>query len=137
MSSDVILSLHFKERRIARHTLMEANMRNVILVFLLLLAAPAHSQYYQNQNTYKSGHNYDYKTGNSYNYNQTYNGATQVNGYNTKTGSNWNTTIQQNGNMNGYDSKGNNWNYNSGTKVYQNFGTGKTCVGSGNSRTCY
>jgi hypothetical protein len=47
-------------------------------------------------------------------------------GSNPNTGSNWNTTYQGGGNMQGTDSRGNNWDYNRNTGVYQNYGTGET-----------
>lgn len=80
---------------------------------------------------------YDYKTGNSYSTYTDSVGNTYVRGFNTKTGSTWNTTIENDGDMRGTDSGGNYWNYNRGSKTYMNYGTGKTCYGSGAYRTCY
>lgn len=74
--------------------------------------------------------------GNCYTVNPTYNGY-DVHGYNFNTGSMWNTTIQNNGNMNGWDSNGNYWQYNNNSGNYYNYGTGKTCYGFGYARQCY
>lgn len=80
---------------------------------------------------------YDPSTGNEYHTSPGYNGSTEVDGYNYNTGSTWNTTIERDGDMNGVDSDGNHWDYDSGTETYYNYGTGKTCTGSGDLRTCY
>lgn len=76
-----------------------------------------------------SGYKYDWKTGNSYNWNTNSTGETRVQGINTKTGSMWNTTIENDGDMKGFDSKGNYWNYNSKSDSYYNYGTGEQRIG--------
>lgn len=78
--------------------------------------------------------NCDYK-GNCY-YTYEYGNQTTVRGYNSNTGSIWNATIDQNGNMKGYDSNNNYWQYNQGTGTYYNYGTGKMCTGRGYARIC-
>lgn len=80
---------------------------------------------------------YDWQTGNTYNSYQDGSGNTQVNGFNINTGGSWQTTINPNGNMQGRDANGNNWDYNDSTGYYHNYGTGKTCIGKGNFRQCY
>ena len=80
-------------------------------------------------------YHYDWKTGNSYNTYSNPGGGTHVQGFNSRTGSSWNTTIQPNGNMNGFDSKGNYWNYDKNTGSYFN-SDGTYCFGKGQSRTC-
>ncbi len=74
---------------------------------------------------------YDNRSGNSYN---TWGGTTR--GYNQGTGSAW-SSQGYSGGQRGTDSQGNPWSYNSRTGVYQNYGTGRTCVGSGAGRVCY
>lgn len=90
----------------------------VLLIVMALVAGAA---------TVQAGSTYDWRTGNSY---QTfsYGGQTHVYGFNGNTGSSWNTTIQRNGNMNGFDSSGNYWNYNRGSNSYWN-SNGTTCFG--------
>ena len=73
----------------------------------------------------KSGYSYDYQSGNSYNYNTDSRGETKVYGNNYNTGSMWNTTIEKDGDMKGFDSKGNYWNYDNKSGTYYNFGTGE------------
>lgn len=82
-----------------------------------------------------AGSSYDWQSGNIYNWNRI-GGSTHVNGMNLNTGSQWNTTIQHNGNMNGFDSRGNSWNYNAATGAYMN-SNGHGCVGHGYGRTCW
>lgn len=57
-------------------------------------------------------------------------------GYNPNTGSSWNYG-SHGSNTYGTDSRGNAWNYNAGSNVYQNYGTGRTCTGTGAYRSCY
>lgn len=64
-------------------------------------------------------------------------GQKSVRGYNYNTGSTWNATIDQGGNMKGYDSNNNYWQYNQGTGTYYNYGTGRMCTGSGYARQCF
>ncbi len=97
------------------------------LVALLVLAVPAIVS--------AGGYTYDWRSGNSYNYYTGPSGNTTVNGFNSRTGSSWNTTIQPNGNMRGFDSGGNSWNYNDSTGYYWN-SNGTTCFGKGAFRTC-
>lgn len=68
---------------------------------------------------------YDWRTGNSHNYYTDSTGTTTVRGNNLSTGSSWNTTISPNGDMRGYDSDMNYWNYNNNTGTYINHGTGE------------
>jgi len=95
-----------------------------------LIGPAAAWQNYQNSNTQtrqqKQGYNYDQTTGNALRWNTNQGGETNVQGSNFYTGSQWNTTIKKNGNMNGFDSKGNYWNYNKGSGMYFNYGTGET-----------
>lgn len=84
-----------------------------------------------------AGSAYDWRTGNTYNWNSYPGGDTHVRGYNFGTGSQWNTTVRPNGDMRGTDSNGHMWNYNSGSGTYHNYGTGRTCYGQGAARTCY
>ena len=91
---------------------------------------------FQNAFAQISGSTYDYRSGNSYNWRRNYDNSITVNGYNARTGSTWRNNIKANGDMNGVDKRGNYWNYNSRTKSYTNFGTGKTCYGTGYGRVC-
>ena len=84
-----------------------------------------------------SGSSYDWQSGNTYNWTTDSLGTTHLNGYNYGTGSSWRTTIQPNGSQSGFDSQGNYWNYDANTGFYQNYGTGRTCIGTGAMRTCY
>lgn len=106
-------------------------MKKLFLAFLLSLPLNLFAQSYDlNQYGYqqyvpKSGSQYDWKTGNSYNWSTDLSGNTRLRGYNLNTGSNWNTTIKPNGDMNGYDSQMNYWNYNKRSGTYYNYGTGE------------
>jgi hypothetical protein len=95
----------------------------ILNISILLSATNSYSQYYNNNN------------GNSYRVTPTYGGGARVNGFNYNTGAAWNTNIQNNGNMNGVDSRGNYWNYNSNSGTYFN-SNGVTCFGKGAFRTC-
>jgi hypothetical protein len=75
-----------------------------------------------------SGSTYDWQSGNTYNYYTDSFGDTHVRGYNYNTGSQWNTTIESDGDMKGYDSNYNYWNYDSSSGVYYNYGTGEMRV---------
>lgn len=88
-------------------------MKYLVLLSLIFGASVATAQYH-----------YDYKTGNSYNTTKSGNN-TYTNGYNANTGSNWSARTDRSGNMNGFDSKGNSWNYNKSTGTYINYGTGE------------
>lgn len=93
--------------------------RSIILslaIFALTSSASAQSRY-----------NYDWQSGNSTYTTPTYNGGARVQGFNSRTGNNWNTNIDRRGNMQGFDSRGNSWNYNRSTKTYMN-SNGKVCV---------
>ena len=83
------------------------------------------------------GSKYDYKTGNNYRWNTDTLGNTNIYGNNYSKGTSWNTRIDRSGSMSGKDSNGHNWNYDSNTGSYYNYGTGKQCFGKGNLRTCY
>lgn len=65
-----------------------------------------------------------------------YGSETTVRGYNYKTGASWTTHVDDEGNMRGYDSNYNHWNYNRNSVTYINYGTGKMCTGYGYSRVC-
>jgi hypothetical protein len=99
----------------------------IVLLATLLLVTPALAQ---------SGYKYDWQSGNSYNWYRQPDGSTQVHGYNYQTGSTWDSTIRPNGDMRGRDSQGNIWQYNESSGFYQNYGTGRTCIGHGYARTC-
>ena len=99
----------------------------LIILFLALIPTLARSQ--------DSGSGYDWKTGSYYNWDSDGMGNTSVRGSNQN--GMWRTNIDSSGSMRGTDIKGNPWMYNSGSGVYQNYGTGKTCIGSGASRTCF
>ena len=79
---------------------------------------------------------YDYTTGNNY---QVCNngGSTTIRGNNFSTGSTWSQTQRSNGTYSGTDSSGNYYTGNNNTGSYFNYGTGKTCYGTGALRTCY
>jgi hypothetical protein len=80
---------------------------------------------------------YDWQSGNSYTTRKRLNGDTDVSGYNLNTGKSWQTTIKPNGSMTGWDGDLNSWTYDSRTKTYFNYGTGRMCFGEGYLRTCY
>ena len=100
-------------------------MKKTLLIFswIFLSSTIAKAEYY-----------YDYQTGNSY-YTNSHGGNTQVRGFNSRTGSSWNSNIQSNGNISGFNSKGNYWNYNRNTGSYYN-SNGTTCFGKGYTRVC-
>ena len=85
----------------------------------------------------RSGSTYDWRSGNSYRWREDSSGNTRVDGMNLNTGSMWQTTIKPNGSMRGTDSNLNPWTYDSNSKTYFNYGTGKMCVGEGAARTCF
>jgi uncharacterized protein YxeA len=105
---------------------MEREMKVLLAVMVFLISAVS----------FADGYKYDPNSGNSYYVHTDNSGNTQVRGNNIYTGSTWNTTVDSNGNERGTDSRGNMWNYNRGSGVYQNYGTGKICTGSGAFRTC-
>ncbi len=57
--------------------------------------------------------------------------------FNYNTGSMWNTDIDSRGSMRGFDADANYWSYDSGSKVYMNYGTGRMCIGEGYARSCF
>ena len=79
---------------------------------------------------------YDYATGNSYRVCNN-GGSTSIYGNNSRTGSSWSQRQNSNGTYNGTDSNGNYYTGNNNTGTYYNFGTGKSCYGTGAFRTCY
>ena len=83
-----------------------------------------------------SGYNYDWQSGSSYSWNTDNQGNTTVRGNNLGTGSSWSTRIDRRGNMNGLDDDGNYWTFDRSSGSYYNFGSGKSCFGSGALRTC-
>lgn len=84
-----------------------------------------------------SGHSYDWRSGSGYSWSTDGQGSTAVYGNNFGTGSSWSTRIDRRGDMSGYDSNRNYWTYDRSTGSYHNFGTGKTCIGSGVLRSCF
>ncbi|STX37477.1 hypothetical protein [Legionella feeleii] len=78
----------------------------------------------------------DVSSGNCYSVSPSYDGY-NVQGYNLNTGSIWNTNLKNNGDMDGWDSQGNYWQYNDNSGNYYNFGTGKSCYGKGYGRQCF
>jgi hypothetical protein len=87
--------------------------------------------------TSTSGHTFDARSGNQYNWTRSPSGETTVRGMNVQTGSIWRTTIQPDGSMRGMDKDMNPWSYNSRSGTYINYGSGKMCFGKGASRTCF
>ena len=83
-----------------------------------------------------SGSAYDRQSGNSYYWSRGPDGSTNIRVYNTRTEVRWNRTIKPNGDQNGWDSRGNYWQYNSGTGYYHNYGTGRTCLHKVTLWTC-
>lgn len=84
---------------------------------------------WNSENSYKkstgSTSTYDWKSGNSYDTYKDNSGSTYLNGNNIRTGSTWNTEYKSNGDMNGVDKKGNSWDYDRSTGIYNNYGTGE------------
>jgi|GEM_PF-4423231 len=72
------------------------------------------------------GSTYDWQSGNSYSWSTDASGTTTVDGYNLDTGSTWQTNIESDGDMSGYDSDSNYWEYDKSTGTYYNYGTGET-----------
>lgn len=108
----------------------------LVLAAISFLASPTLAQFEHPQ----SHTEYDWRTGNRYqveHHNDIFEQDTHIRGSNIYTGSRWETTIDNDGDMRGRDADGNSWQYDSGSRSYQNVGTGKTCVGSGPARTCY
>ena len=95
-------------------------MKKIITLFTVALVSLSSNAYME----------YDYKSGNSY-----YNIGDTHYGYNAKNGTNWNTTYDNNGGASGYDSNNNYWT-NDKHDNYYNYGTGKSCFGTGLLRTC-
>ena len=79
---------------------------------------------------------YDYKSGNSYTICSNGSG-TSINGYNYKNGTTWSQQQNQNGTYSGRDGSGNYYSGDNRTGHYYNYGTGKTCYGTGALRTCF
>jgi len=92
----------------------------------MVLVTPAFAQ---------SGSNYDWRSGNRYNWNRDLDGSTTIRGSNFGTGTQWNQTIMPNGDQRGTDSRGNSWRYNNSTGSYSNT-DGSTCWGKGRFRQC-
>lgn len=115
-------------------------MRSSLLGVLVLVftAAPASAQsIFDHPSTHTE---YDWQSGNRYeteHHNNAFEQDTHVRGSNIYTGSTWETTIDSDGDMNGRDADGNMWRYDEGSKLYQNYGTGETCIGSGAARSCF
>ena len=79
---------------------------------------------------------YDWNSGNYY---QVCNNgsSTTLRGNNFSTGSSWSQTQRSNGTYSGTDSSGNYYSGNNKTGQYFNYGTGRTCFGTGAFRSCY
>lgn len=84
----------------------------------------------------QSGSSYDWQNNNYYTWNSDRGGTTRYQGYNFNNGSMWGGQIDRRGNQRGYDRDGNYWTYDSQSKTYLNFGTGKMCTGTGYGRIC-
>jgi hypothetical protein len=84
----------------------------------------------------QSGSTYDWRSGNWYHWYSAFDGSTHVQGFNWNTGSQWRTTIRPNGDMQGWDSRGDFWRYDSRTGNYWN-SNGTFCTGRGYARTCW
>jgi hypothetical protein len=78
---------------------------------------------------------YDWRSGNSLRHRLTPEGTTTF-GTNSRTGAVWQQTVRPDGSMTGWDSNGNQWQYDPRTKTYMNFGTGQVCVGDRPNRVC-
>jgi hypothetical protein len=83
------------------------------------------------------GNTCDFRSGNLYQWNSDIIGNTGVKGYNYHSGSLWNTTIDNSATMKGMAPPVNYWNYNSNTGLNNNMGTGRSCYGYGNFKSCY
>ena len=83
----------------------------------------------------QTGHAYDARSGNSYMCSKQ-GEELHLTGFNAETGNRWNTYFSANGDMRGVDAGGNSWRYTASNAVYDNYGTGRRCVGTGVSRTC-
>jgi hypothetical protein len=81
-------------------------------------------------------YSYDWTTGNWYITTPNADGGAQVHVYNGRTDSSWNTTIFPNGDIRGFDSNGNVWQYNSSTGYYVH-SKGQACIGKGERRRCW
>lgn len=105
-------------------------IKTTIAALALAIAAPAIAQYAPPK-TY-----YDWQSGNSYTVRPDRNGAS-IQGYNMNNGSMWSQRQNRDGTYNGTDAQGNFYSGNNRTGSYYNFGTGRTCYGTGALRTCY
>jgi hypothetical protein len=102
-----------------------------LLAALLIPAALASTATYaQTRNVY------DWQSGNSYTITRQPSGTVSINGNNFSTGSTWNIQQQRNGSYSGRDAGNNFFHGNNSTGFYQNFGTGRTCFGTGPGRVC-
>ena len=110
----------------------------VILASLLFSITSASAQFFdEHPQTHTE---YDWQSGNRYvieHHNNVIEQDTHVKGYNFNTGSRWETTIDNDGDMKGHDADGNMWKYDDSSGFYQNYGTGKTCIGKGAARSCF
>ena len=79
---------------------------------------------------------YDWQSGNNYTVCSDSSG-TSISGYNAGTGSTWNQRQNRDGSYSGRDAGGNYYTGNNNTGSYYNYGTGKSCYGTGAFRTCY
>jgi hypothetical protein len=97
---------------------------------VMILIAPL-----ANSNPAAAQVSYDWRTGNNYSTTHDSFGST-TNGFNSNTGSVWSQRNNNNGTYSGHDSNGNFYSGNNNNGFYQNFGTGRTCVGQGYARVC-
>ena len=105
-------------------------MRHMVFALLIVLSLSATIC------AQDAGTTVDPRTGNTYRWMRNPDGSTYIQGTNPYTGSQWNTTIQPKGDMQGRDSRGNPWNYNSDSGVYRNL-DGTLCTGQGAARRCF
>ena len=79
---------------------------------------------------------YDFASGNYYTVCD--NGSsTSITGSNITNGTNWSQTQNSDGSCSGRDKNNNYYSGDNNTGRYYNYGTGKTCFGTGALRTCY
>jgi hypothetical protein len=109
----------------------------IVVVFSMTTPAFAEFPYGEHPQQHTE---YDWESGNRYqieHHNNFIEQDTHIKGYNFNTGSQWETTIDRDGDMRGRDADGNSWKYDERSGFYQNYGTGKTCIGKGAARNCF
>jgi hypothetical protein len=100
------------------------------------LTAAAVAIVFSTQALAQSGFSYDPYTSNTYRWHQNSTG-TSLYGTNPRTGSHWQLRQNMNGYYSGMDSNQNSFQGNHNSGFYQNYGTGRTCIGQGYARTCF